>query len=355
MKKLLSRTALILMTVPFLTQCVAADKDVRSIDLRTRSLNMRLGEMEKNVGSLQNQGSAQADIADSLDRINNRLLQLEGRLDETTHGSRTVEEKNKLLKDDLQSRVNTLSDQVMVLSRKIDALEAQYNAVLGNVAAIESNSQLNVAAITEIRQSSARDAADRALAASRAAEEARMRAQQQHYSEEKPEIMPVQTKKKPDELDDAPVVSAPAPVVSKPAPQKEVAAAAAPTASGPEKAQYDAAYEQFKAKQYKQAYNSFSDFLKKHPQSSMAANARFWLGDSLYNQNEYELAILEYQKVIADYPSSPKAPAALLKQGLSFEKLNEKATAGIVYNKLLNEYPSSEQATTARQRLDSLK
>jgi tol-pal system protein YbgF len=87
----------------------------------------------------------------------------------------------------------------------------------------------------------------------------------------------------------------------------------------------------------------------------MAANARFWLGDSLYNQNEFELAILEYQKVIADFPSSPKAPAALLKQGLSFEKLNEKATAGIVYNKLLNEYSGSEQATTARQRLDSLR
>jgi uncharacterized protein YoxC len=209
---------------------------------------MRLGEIEKNVGAIQNQGTAQADIADSLDRINNRLLQLEGRVDESAHSSSSIQQNSKQLQQDIQSRMNTLSDQVMILSQKVDALDAQYNAVLGNVSEIQANSQQNVAALNEMRQVRAREAADRALAASRAAEEAKLRTQQQQYSDQKPEIVPVQVKKKPDEAEATPV--AVAPTVEKTLMQKQESQAEI-LVSGSEKAQYDAAYEQFKAKQYK--------------------------------------------------------------------------------------------------------
>ena len=77
----------------------------------------------------------------------------------------------------------------------------------------------------------------------------------------------------------------------------------------------------------------------------MAPNARFWLGDCYYSQQEFELSILEYQKVIADYPNHAKAPAALLKQGLAFEKLKDNETAKIVYKKVLDELASASVCT----------
>ena len=111
----------------------------------------------------------------------------------------------------------------------------------------------------------------------------------------------------------------------------------------------------FRSGKLNEAYQVFNDYIEKYPGGKMAPNARFWLGDCYYNQQEYELAILEYQKVIADYPTHSKAPAALLKQGLAFEKLKDKETAKIVYGKLLEDYPKSEQVTTARKRIETLK
>lgn len=126
-------------------------------------------------------------------------------------------------------------------------------------------------------------------------------------------------------------------------------------ATGGGKDIYEKGVSLFKAKKYKDAYNAFSTYLTKHPKGDMAANARFWLGDCLYQQKEYELSILEYQKVIADYANSPKAPAALLKQAMAFEALKEPDTARIVYQKVLEDYPKSDQAATAEKKLKAIK
>ena len=111
----------------------------------------------------------------------------------------------------------------------------------------------------------------------------------------------------------------------------------------------------YKDKKIDQAYDGFADYLSRNPNGKMVANARFWMGECLFKQNEFELAILDYQKVIVDHPRHSKAPAALLKQGMAFEKLKDGETAKIVYQKILDTYPESDQATPARKRLESLK
>ena len=130
---------------------------------------------------------------------------------------------------------------------------------------------------------------------------------------------------------------------------------AAAAAKAPAKSLYDAGMADFKAGKYREAYLKFSTYLEKNPKSELAGNARFWLGDCLYRQNEFALAILEYQKVIDDYRNHPKKPAALLKQGLAFEKLADKKTAKIVYLKLLKLYPGRPEAETAQKRLNAIR
>lgn len=116
------------------------------------------------------------------------------------------------------------------------------------------------------------------------------------------------------------------------------------------KEDYDEAYKLFQKNAYRQAIEKFRAFLKGHPDSNLAGNARYWLGDCYYQQERYEEAILEYEKVIQGHKGS-KVPDALLKEGLAFHHLGEVKTARLVLEKLLEEYPKSKQAGVARAQL----
>ncbi|MEW5949915.1 MAG: tol-pal system protein YbgF [Thermodesulfobacteriota bacterium] len=116
------------------------------------------------------------------------------------------------------------------------------------------------------------------------------------------------------------------------------------------KEDYDEAYRLYKENAYRQAIEKFRAFLKEYPDSELAGNAGYWLGECYYQQERYEEAILEYEKVVREH-KGPKVPAALLKQGLAFHHLGDTKTARFLMEKLLEEYPKSEQAGTARANL----
>ncbi|MEW6327882.1 MAG: tol-pal system protein YbgF [Thermodesulfobacteriota bacterium] len=116
------------------------------------------------------------------------------------------------------------------------------------------------------------------------------------------------------------------------------------------KEDYDGAYKLYKENAYRQAIEKFRAFLEEYPDSELAGNARYWLGECYYQQERYEEAILEYEKVVREH-KGPKVPAALLKQGLAFHHLGDTKTARFLMEKLLEEYPKSEQAELARANL----
>ncbi|MDP2798390.1 MAG: tol-pal system protein YbgF [Deltaproteobacteria bacterium] len=116
------------------------------------------------------------------------------------------------------------------------------------------------------------------------------------------------------------------------------------------KEDYDEAYKLYKESAYRQAIEKFRTFLKEYPDSDLAGNAGYWLGECYYQQERYEEAILEYEKVVREH-KGPKVPAALLKQGLAFHHLGDTKTARFLMEKLLEEYPKSEQAEAARANL----
>lgn len=319
MMKTLRAATVFLLTSPLLIQCVPA-QNVNSLDLRIRNLDNQVFQLGKAVNQMGGGGAGadnplaqiqakQAEMADNIDRLNSEVMQIKGKLDEVSHQGKSSQPDA-----DLQKKVDLLSQEFAALSEQVN-------------------------------QKTAAGSAGQQVAASTATPVKALEAAPQEAATEKSEEQAAES-----------TVNKPAP--SKPKTedkQKAQDESEAASPGDPGKAVYDKGLELFRASKFNEAYRTFSDYISKYPKGKMAPNARFWLGDCYYNQQEYELAILEYQKVIADYPSDGKAPAALLKQGLAFEKLKDNETAKIVYNKLLKEYPKSDQVETAKKRLDSFK
>jgi len=330
MKRSLTNLALTLCLSPLLMQC-AAEKDVRGLDMRLRSSDTKIAEMENSVTALKNQRGTQAELANQLEQIKSRLLQLEARFDEKNIQTRKIQEEQAALRQSTNHQLEQLRGQIAELGGKVSGVNAQVASVSGD--------------FSKIQEDRAKEAAERADRASKAAEEARKKAE---IASGPRTIEPEETKKKAGKAEES----------AKPEETAKTASDKNHT-QDPETNTSDTVYNKglaaYKANKYKEAYSAFSSYLEKNRTAPLAPNARYWLGECLFQQKEFELAILEYQKVIADYPKSNKAPAALFKQGQAFEKLSEKETAKIVYNKLLADYPKSEQVEMAQKRLKDLK
>ncbi|MCA9473308.1 MAG: tol-pal system protein YbgF [Nitrospirales bacterium] len=121
------------------------------------------------------------------------------------------------------------------------------------------------------------------------------------------------------------------------------------------KASYKRNYEMLLAGNLNGAFQGFRQFLKVFPQSSLASNAQYWLGECYYGQRQYAQAIQEFERVVTHYPDSTKVPAALLKIGYSHLGLHDQKAARSMFRQLVRTYPKSRAATKAYARLTEVK
>ena len=117
---------------------------------------------------------------------------------------------------------------------------------------------------------------------------------------------------------------------------------------------YDAAYQAFKDKKYKEAREKFETFIKDYPRNDLTDNAQFWIAEGYYAEKYYEDAILAYESLLKKYPDSKKTGSALLKQAFSFIEIGDAKTGKIILNKLIEKYPDSKDAELARKKLSAL-
>jgi tol-pal system protein YbgF len=118
---------------------------------------------------------------------------------------------------------------------------------------------------------------------------------------------------------------------------------------------YEAAMTLFKSGDYKVAANALSDFVRRHPQSSYASNAQYWLGNAYYAQRDYKNAIAAQEIVASAYKDSAKAPDAMLNIASSYIEMKDKKNARKALQQLVTKYPDSSAATAAKDRLAALK
>jgi len=117
---------------------------------------------------------------------------------------------------------------------------------------------------------------------------------------------------------------------------------------------YRQAYELFRKGSLAESIGLFKQFLKKFPNSRLAPNAVYSIGEALFSKGRYDEAVLQFDRVIKEFPGSNKVVTALLKQGQAFQKMGDNRSARIILEKLVKEYPHTAQARMARNALKSL-
>jgi tol-pal system protein YbgF len=118
--------------------------------------------------------------------------------------------------------------------------------------------------------------------------------------------------------------------------------------------QYRRALALVRQNEYDRAVQLFREFLRTNPDSPLAANAHYWIGESYFALGDYSQAILQLNDVRQQYPKSDRVPPALLKIGLAFLQMGNKSEARLAFQKVVNDYPSTPEAAQAREKLRSL-
>jgi tol-pal system protein YbgF len=151
--------------------------------------------------------------------------------------------------------------------------------------------------------------------------------------------------------------SAPAPTTAvAPVAGQQAASATAPTAATTptEQAAYDTAFKSLRAGDYVTASRGFRDFLTKYPDSPLAPNAYYWLGESYYVTMNYPVAIEAFQRLVKQYPQSDKVSDGLLKVGYCQIELKQQDAAIATLKQVSAKYPGTKAAGLAQERLRRL-
>ena len=115
---------------------------------------------------------------------------------------------------------------------------------------------------------------------------------------------------------------------------------AAVTPTGDPKTDFDKSYAFITSGRYDLAETSFRSFLAAYPKSDLAANAQFWLGESLFARARYADAAVVYRDAYKTYPKSDKAPEELLKLGQSLAGMGNRDEACQIYLAALKQHPT---------------
>lgn len=124
---------------------------------------------------------------------------------------------------------------------------------------------------------------------------------------------------------------------------------------GPEPAQlYGSAYEDYMRGNFDMAIQGFKDYAARYPETDLADNALYWIGECYYSKKQYKEAIDSFTQLLNSYKTSDKAAAALLKKGLAFLEMGDKSQGTINLQYVLYEHPGSREAELARAKLSAL-
>lgn len=112
--------------------------------------------------------------------------------------------------------------------------------------------------------------------------------------------------------------------------------------------EYETAFSALKSNQYDRAASGFDSFLKNHPGHALAANAKYWLGESYYVQGEFEKASRVFAEGYKQFPKSTKAPDNLLKLGMSLSGMGSNKDACTAFAQLKKEFSSGASPVLRR-------
>lgn len=110
---------------------------------------------------------------------------------------------------------------------------------------------------------------------------------------------------------------------------------------------YDEAFKKLQENDYAGAERGFKTFVQRNPQSKLAGNAQYWLGETYYARRDYNNALTAFAEGYKVYKTSQKGPDNLLKLGITMSMLGRKPDACAVFARFNQDYP---RATDLQKR-----
>jgi tol-pal system protein YbgF len=117
---------------------------------------------------------------------------------------------------------------------------------------------------------------------------------------------------------------------------------------------YHMAYGDFSKGNYALAISGFEEYVERYPDTELADNAMYWIGECNFSQGSYKAAIDAFDAMLEKYPKSDKGAAANLKKALAFVQLNQIGQGIEQLRYVTTNYPGTDEARIASDRLASL-
>lgn len=102
------------------------------------------------------------------------------------------------------------------------------------------------------------------------------------------------------------------------------------------------------------AYNEFQQYLTYFPNTELAANAQYYLGEIAFNRGDYTGAVKAFDAVLERYPENPKTPDAHLMKGMALLRSRQVTRAIQEFRALVQKYPHTDDARKAQEQLREL-
>jgi len=117
---------------------------------------------------------------------------------------------------------------------------------------------------------------------------------------------------------------------------------------------FETAQLDYNRSKFELAKMEFEQFLSIFPQSSLADDARYYIGECFYALGKFEEARKTYLKVKSDYPKSELVPSALYNAAVTALKMDDVSSAKKFLKEIIQDYPASTEIAPAKEKLKML-
>ena len=257
-------------------------------------------------------------IYDDVQALKEQVRTLQGRLDGAAEEIRALREQVKVLADLVRQ---SIADQAGARD-SLNTIPAQYQDMLRKIDQITLDIQKLSADLAASR-------AEAAAAAQAPPEKAPKEPAPKKKQEPQPQTQPQQTQ--------TPPAAPPRPAVN----------------ISPQEA-YSMAYSDYLKGNYDLAIESFKLYRQQFPDSPLADNALYWIGECYFSEKKFAEAIDAFNELILTYPQGDKAAAGYLKKGISYAELGKKEEALAAFKLLIAKYPLQDEAKIAQDKIKEL-
>lgn len=117
---------------------------------------------------------------------------------------------------------------------------------------------------------------------------------------------------------------------------------------------YSSAYTDYLSANYPLAVSGFEEYLRLFPESDLADNARYWIGESHFSRQQYQLARTAFLEVARRYPRAETVPDAKFKAARCLVELGDGGRAVDELVQLVRQHPRSDTVPIACMQIERL-